>query len=113
MAYTLVPNGNVPINDVPPGSGGQNFGDPKMMDNVNTWLQTNAATMGVEAAQNEIMKSFVKGLGIEHEPKALALTVPAFGMGQIKDDNLGQYNVSAASIAAAQQAQNLDKGTSV
>jgi hypothetical protein len=95
------------VDGIPPGSSAVKFGDPKMLDNVNNWLQEKALTLGPELAQNQIMQSFVKGLGLEDNPKALALTVPANGMGQVSGE-LGQPNVSSAGLPNVPAPTNLE-----
>jgi hypothetical protein len=95
---------NHTVDGVPPGSQATQFGSGQMMANIDSYLQEQAAKIGLEAAQNNVMGSFVKGLGLGHEPKALALTVPAHGMGQVSEE-LGQPNVSSASIAASAEVQ--------
>lgn len=97
------------IDGVPPGSQATQFGSAQMMDNMNSWLVENSGILGLEAAQNKMMHSIVKGLDISG-PNAMALTVPSFGIGQVGDDGRALGNAATVSVQAAQDmAQNMIK----
>lgn len=116
MSITLAPNTKEPlkIDGVPPGSEAVEFHSSTMWDKMDAYLSQRAGEIGVNGAQNEIMDSLVKGLKLEHDPKALALAVPTQGFGQVVEDGREIGAATSAGIAAAQQQtqnQGLGGGT--
>lgn len=101
------------VDGIPPGSASK-FGSGEMLDGLNGNLEANVENLGVEAAQNALMKEFLEKTGLGNDPKALALTIDTKGIGEVIDDGKEQSHdlAAQAGLEAAQVKADLDLGGS-